>query len=134
MGRHCKQKSSFISHDIVERNKLMEFADSNRTIRLPWREDLLGDGDLSKTRCTRFRIVDDAYIEGNAAFGTGYLDKDEDLGALQLPPHAPEAPEDELSSNRDVEDDASDLREGLQGGQLGTLLIPSLTGTPWRRY
>lgn len=73
----CKEKESYISMKILDRNNLSYHVEPDRAIRLTW-HDPFPDKESLKTTSTWFRIVEDADIKHDIAIGQGRYEDDED--------------------------------------------------------
>jgi hypothetical protein len=73
----CKQRKSFISHKIVQRNKL--FSRVNRgSIRLAWQERSPQKDDADKIPNSRFHLIADNKYRYDISIGDGFDDPDSD--------------------------------------------------------
>jgi hypothetical protein len=104
----CKQKKSFVSHKIIQRNKLFSRIERG-SIRLPWQEKSLDKDDADKFPNTRFHVIADDKFRYDIAIGEGFDDPDSEeeednaAGSDQEIENHPGDEEDEGTSSVDAE-------------------------------
>jgi hypothetical protein len=105
----CKQKKSFISHKIIQRNKLFSRIERG-SIRLPWQEKSLEKDDADKIPNTRFHVIADEKFRYDIAIGEGFDDPDSEeeeedntTGSDQEIENLPDDEEGEGTSSVDAE-------------------------------
>jgi hypothetical protein len=104
----CKEKRSFISLKIIQRNKLLKHLEDRggQSIRLTWKPQTPGKGDYKKTSSTRFWVVQDHKITFDLAVGTGW-DGPDDI--------------DESDDSEELNDESHTSDNGDEGGNDAAL-------------
>ena len=112
----CKQRKSFISHKVVERNKLF-YRVVRGSIRLAWQERSPQKGDADKIPNSRFHVIADDKYRYDIAIGEGFDEPD---------PEEEEAP----GSDDDDEPPSGDGGEGTNSSVDAEMPLASRMSRP----